>query len=85
METIFQHLEEKNISLKAAKLKLGMKKVEYVGKEISKEGITMSSKKIKGLTDFPMPTKTTELRSFLGLTNYFRDHVPNHSNIVAPL
>ena len=37
------------------------------------------------VTDFPMPRKTTELRSFLGLTNYFRDHVPNHSNVVAPL
>ena len=35
----------------------------------------MSSKKIRGVTDFPM----------LGLTNYFRDHVPNHSNVVAPL
>ena len=45
----------------------------------------MSSKKITGVTDFPMPRKTTELRSFLGLTNYFRDHVPNHSNVVAPL
>ena len=45
----------------------------------------MSSKKIKGVTDFPMPRKTTELRSFLGLTNYFRDHVPNHSNVVPPL
>ena len=45
----------------------------------------MSSKKIKGVTDFPMPRRTMELRSFLGLTNYFRDHVPNHSNVVAPL
>ena len=45
----------------------------------------MSSKKIRGVTDFPMPRKTTELRSFLGLTNYFRDHVPNHFNVVAPL
>ena len=85
LEQIFQRLEEKNISLKPSKVKLGMKKVEYVGKEISKEGITMSSKKIKGVTDFPMPRKMTELRSFLGLTNYFRDHVPNHSNVVAPL
>ena len=45
----------------------------------------MSSKKKRGVTDFPMPRKTTELRSFLGLTNYFWDHVPNHSNVVAPL
>ena len=85
LEIIFQRLEEKNISLIAAMLKLGIKKVEYVGKEISKEGITMNSKKIKGVTDFPMPRKMTELRSFLGFTNYSRDHVPNHSNVVAPL
>jgi putative transposase len=78
LEIVFQRLRDKKISLKAAKIKLGLSKVEYVGKEISKEGITMSSKKIKGVTDFPMPRKTTELRSFLGLTNYFRDHVPNH-------
>ena len=45
----------------------------------------MSSKKIKGVTDFPMPRKMTELRSSHGLTNYFRDHVPNHSNVVASL
>ena len=38
-----------------------MQIVEYVGKQISKEGITMSSKKIRGVTDFPMPRKTTEL------------------------
>jgi hypothetical protein len=85
LEILFQRLENKNISLKAAKLKLNVRIVEYVGRQISKEGITMSSKKIRGVTDFPMPRKTTELRSFLGLTNYFRDHVPNHSNVVAPL
>ena len=85
LEILFQRLENKNISLKAAKLKLNVQIVKYVGRQISKEGITMSSKKIRGVADFPMPRKTTELRSFLGLTNYFRDHVPNHSNVVAPL
>ena len=25
----------------------------------------------------------TQLRSFLGFINYFRDHVPNHSNVVS--
>ena len=73
LDEIFERLEEFNISLKAAKLKLGVNKVEYVGRQISKEGISMSSKKIRGVTDFPMPRKMTELRSFLGLTNYFRD------------
>ena len=37
----------KNISLKAAKLRLNVKVVEYVGRQISKEGISMSSKNNK--------------------------------------
>ena len=85
LDIVLTRLLEFNISIKAAKLNLGVSVVEYVGRQVSKDGITMSSKKIKGVTDFPMPRKTTELRSFLGLTNYFRDHVPNHSNVVAPL
>ena len=85
LEQVFQRFSDKNIFLKAAKTKLGMSTVDYVGKQVSKDGITMSPKKIRGVQDFPMPLKVTELRSFLGLTNYFRDFVPNHSNVVAPL
>ena len=62
-----------------------MQTVGYVGRQDSKTSITMSSKKIRGVTDFPMPRKMIDLRSFLGLTNYFRNHVPNHSHVVAPL
>ena len=45
----------------------------------------MSEKQIKGVTEFPKPVNDTQLRSFLGFVNYFRNHVPNHSNVVAPL
>ena len=31
------------------------------------------------------PENQKELRSFLGLANYFRDHIRNHSTIVHPL
>lgn len=85
LEKIFIRFDEKHIFLKAAKCKLGMSEVEYVGKTISKEGIKMSDKQIEGVNNFPKPVNNTQLRSFLGFVNYFRDHVPNHSNIVAPM
>ena len=62
-----------------------MSQVQYVGKTISREGIVVSQKQIKGVVDFPQPLVNTQLRSFLGFVNYFRDHVPNHSDTVAPL
>jgi RNase H-like domain found in reverse transcriptase len=45
----------------------------------------MSETKINSVIDFPKPSNNTNLRSFLGLANYFRDFVPNHSNVVNPL
>jgi RNase H-like domain found in reverse transcriptase/Integrase core domain/Integrase zinc binding domain len=85
LETIFTRFKEKNIFLKASKCKFGQPIVEYVGRTISKEGITMSKKKINSVLDFPKPKVNTQLRSFLGLANYFKDFVPNHSNVVSPL
>ena len=55
-----------------------------MGKTISKDGISMSEKQIQGVMDFPNPMNNTQLRSFLGFVNDFRDHIPNHSNVVAP-
>ena len=85
LEKVFIRFEAAHLFLKASKCKLGLSEVEYVGKPISKAGITMSQKQIQGVMDFPKPQNNTQLRSYLGFVNYFRDHVPNHSNVVAPL
>ncbi len=45
----------------------------------------MSQKKINSVVDFPKQMMNTQLRSFLGVANYFKDLVPNHSNVVSPL
>ena len=45
----------------------------------------MSDKQIQGVMDISKPMNNTRLRSLLGFVNYFGDHVPNHSNVVAPL
>ena len=85
LRMVFTRFRLKNICLKASKCKFGLSKIEYVGRTISKDGVSMSTKKINSVLDFPKPTVNTQLRSFLGLANYFKDFVPNHSNVVSPL
>ena len=85
LRKLFTRFRLKNICLKASKCKFGLSKIEYVGRTISKEGVSMSTKKINSVLDFPKPMVNTQLRSFLGLANYFKDFVPNHSNVVSPL
>ena len=45
----------------------------------------MEAAKIQAIVEWEPPTKVTELRSFLGLTNYYRRFVRNYSNITVPL
>ena len=60
-------------------------KVHYLGHIISKEGINPKPTKLEKISKWPKPEKGTELASFLGLCNYYRDPIPNFSHISGPL
>ncbi len=49
------------------------------------DGICFSTEKRTKVLDFALPAKQKQLKSFLGLVNYFRDHVQGLSHKVKPL
>ena len=53
---------------KLAKCKFMESKAEYL---IDKDGIHATSSKLKAITEAPPPKNVQELRSFLGLLNYY--------------
>ncbi|GJR53277.1 putative nucleotidyltransferase, ribonuclease H [Tanacetum coccineum] len=54
-------------------------------KQIKDGGLMMDGAKIKAIQDWESPTKVTELRSFLGLVNYYRRFIMGYSAIASPL
>ena len=85
LKEVFQRFRERGLLLKAKKCKFGLPQIEYVGRVISKEGLSMSMVKIRSVLNFEKPRNLHALRSLLELANYFRGFVPNHSIIVKPL
>ena len=45
----------------------------------------MDPKKIKSIEDWPTPTSVTNIRSFLGLSIYYRKFIGNFSRIACPM
>ena len=85
LKEVFQRFRERGLLLKAKKCEFGLLQIEYVGRVITKEELSMSKVKIQSVLNFEKLRNLHVLRSLLGLTNYFRGIVPNHSLIVKPL
>ena len=85
LEQVLKRFQEYNITISPKKVKLGMQSCEFVGHTINEQGMTFSRPKLDSIMNFPLPTTVTTLQSFLGLANYFRKHVKNHSELAKPL
>ena len=57
----------------------------FVGHEITSEGVRFSSNKLNGVEIISQPITKGNLKSFVGLANYFRAHVRNHSILTQSL
>ena len=85
LEEVLRRLKEAGIRLKREKCEYLLQSVEYLGHTISKEGLRTSDAKVEAMLQAPPPKDVAELRSFLGLVNYYGKFLPNLATILSPL
>lgn len=85
LELLFERYSQFGITLNPDKCEFGLKELEFVGHVINSEGISMSKERIQKVLQFPLPKTVKDIRSFIGLVNYFSDHVANCSLLLKPL
>ena len=85
LEQLFSHLQAANLKLHPSKCSFCVKEVTYLGHRVSKHGVTPDPKKIQVVKEYPTPNNVKDIRSFLGLANYYRRFVRGYSTIASPL
>jgi hypothetical protein len=69
---VLQVLRENNLHSKLSKCIFYQKKIHYSGNIISVEGITIDLEKIEAIRGWLAPRNVTNVRSFTGLSDYYR-------------
>jgi predicted aspartyl protease len=85
MQKVFHLLREDNLTLNPEKCELFRTEVTVLGHRVSAQGIQPLEDKVEAIETWPTPKNKKEMRSFLGLCNYYRQYVVDFAKIAAPL
>ncbi|GBG74872.1 hypothetical protein CBR_g19385 [Chara braunii] len=85
LDKVLSLLRQHKFKINGEKCEFGRTRVLYLGHEISAEGLKPDDAKVANIRDWPRPQSVTEMRSFLGMTGYYRTFVKNYSIMAAPL
>ena len=85
LEEVLKRLDKNGITIKQAKCKFLRKSVEFLGHCIDSQGVHAMPDKLSAIVNAPKPKNLHELRSFLGLLNYYNRFIPNLASVLNPL
>lgn len=85
LKVVLERLSNCGLKVKKEKCAFFQDSVQYLGHVIDKFGLHTSQDRIKAIKKIPTPTNVTELKSFLGMVNFYGKFIPNASMIMQPL
>ena len=85
LEAVLTRLEETGLRLKRDKCAFLLPTVEYLGYKITAQGLQPTLDKVKAVQNAPAPQDVSQLKSFIGLVNYYGKFLPDLPSLLAPL
>jgi len=80
-----ERLRRFNLKIEPDKCEFLKTELSYLGHVVTTEGVKPDPLKVKAIKEFPTPRNTKDVKSFLGLTGYYRRFISQFSKIAKPL
>ncbi len=85
LEEVLRRFRDAGLTLKLSKCHFLRKEIRYLGYVLNSSGIQTTSDKIASILKFPTPRDVKAVRSFLGLSGFYRSFIQSYSTIARPL
>ncbi|GJX10834.1 putative reverse transcriptase domain-containing protein [Tanacetum coccineum] len=85
LKIILELLKKERLYAKFLKCDFWLDSVQFMGQMIDRSGVHVDHAKIEAIKSWAAPTKSTEVRQFLGLVRYYRRFIEGFSLISKPL
>ncbi|GKV13390.1 hypothetical protein SLEP1_g24400 [Rubroshorea leprosula] len=85
LRVVLETLRSERLFAKFKKCEFWLDNVAFLGRVVTKDGISIDPQKIEAVVDWKRSNSVAEVRSFLGLASYYRRFVRNFSRIALPM
>ena len=85
LNKLLEELRQAGLVIRPTKYVFGSKSVKFLGHSIGENCISINEENLEKIHSAKRPTTKKEVRSFLGIANYYRDQMPSFAAIAAPL
>ena len=85
LERVLKTIQESGLRLKRGKCKFLSPEVVYNGMLVHTQGISPVEELVRAIKEAPQPTNISQLKSFLGMLNYYQRFIPDLSQVLEPL
>ena len=85
LELVLERLQKYGVRLRFDKCSFMQPRVDYLGHRLDQDGLHPLPDQVEAIQKAPAPTNVTELKSYLGLLNYYGKFLPQLSMVLQPL
>lgn len=85
LRKIFNKIRSAGLKIQIDKCSFLCKETEYLGHVLTEKGIKPNPNKIAAIQTLKLPTTAKQIKSFLGITGYYRKFVKDYAKVAQPI